>query len=839
MKTVNYDYDSMDGVSNFLAANNLQDNPRLLIQVFTAFSTAEEITALQQDFQKIFSKSTLIGSSSDGNIINAKVPPVGQTTISFTQFESTELKLAFCSSTDDSFTVGKCIGQQIQDTEVKAIISFTDGINTNGEAYLNGLSAVCQNTVISGGMAGDNGLLKETFVFTLTEYTSQGAVAVGLKNPSLIASTRYNFDWQTVGKPMRITRAKDNVVYEIDHQPTSKVYEKYLGKDIAGKLPATGIEFPLVKLEQDTLIGRAVIAKGKSNSLVYAGNLREGDVVQFGIASKDSFIRDTYLTLQTIENQPVESLFVYSCMARRRFLGEQAGCELEPYQETMNVSGFYTYGEFYYSGENKSVHLLNQTLTLLALSENRESRLEFKELPTLRHCRAYENSQADTLSAVSNLAVSVSNDFAALNSMLKHEVEKKTKELVNKSLIDELTDLPNRQTLLNDLRASEDQTLIVININDFSKINGFYGLSAGDELLLKVSLKLEHNLYKLSKLLPQAKLYKLPSDEYAIITQTVDKKALLLAAEELNYTVFSDTYKILDFDILVNATWVFGQTDMSDKCLLQADMAVKEARINKQNFVFLDSSRFIESKARLEIAHKVRSALLSNRLFPVFQPIFDNKTGLIDKYECLARMQDEDGNILSPAQFIDISKMIQMYPVLSEIMIYKSFKAFAGSGLKFSINLSLEDIKSTATQTVLFDAIKHYDIAKQLTIEILENQSLDENSVVYDFIDKVKKLGVTIAIDDFGSGYANYEHLTKLKADIVKIDGSLIQQISKDAVSNSVIDSILVFAQKLNISVVAEFVSSEEIYQHVKLKGIDYSQGFHLSEPVAELPASK
>ncbi len=836
MKTYNVSYSSPEQLASFLNKHQIQDNSQLLIQVFTAQTDIEWIQQLQSVFQQLFSEATLIGASSDGNIIDAEVPELGQTTVSFTQFVTTSLVVAFVDKHDSSFDAGVSIGLDLKADNLKAVISFTDGTNMNGEAYLNGLSSICPSTVISGGMAGDNGQLKQTVVFTLDRISSDGAVAIGLINPKLIAETRYNFDWRAVGQPMMVTRAKENVVYEIDHQPAVKVYEKYLGREVAANLPMTGIEFPLVKLDKGTLIGRAVLSKLDKGALRFAGNLNQGDVVQFAIASKDEFIRDTYLTIKTLDHMPVESIFVYSCMARRRFLGKSAGCELEPYKNIMTVTGFYTYGEFYYSQESCSSYLLNETLTLLALSESDESTFTLDKLSSSRGCRSSGSGISNTLTAVSNLAVAVSNDLATLNGMLEHEVDAKTKELISKSLIDELTQLPNRQTLLNDLRHSDNSILIVINVNDFSRINGFYGLTEGDKFLLQISIKLQQVLKDLAHLFPNAKLYKLPADKFAIITSFNKLKMLPENLKALDHKVFGNSFKILGFDIVVGATWVFSQTDSSDKSLLQAELMVKEARRQQSNFVFTDINQFKESKEKIEMAHIVRDSILAGRVYPVYQPIYSNQTGKIAKYECLARMTDDKGQMLSPYQFIEISKMVQMYPELTHSMIDKSFQAFQGTDLKFSINLGLDDIQNDNTQQFLFSAIEKYQVADQLTIEILENQALTEGSRLFEFIDSIKKLGVSIAIDDFGSGHANYTHLGKLKADIVKIDGSLIQKLGIDPVATSVVDSMLLFAEQLNIEVVAEFVSDADIYEMVKLKKIDYSQGYYLSEPLVELP---
>ena len=117
-------------------------------------------------------------------------------------------------------------------------------------------------------------------------------------------------------------------------------------------------------------------------------------------------------------------------------------------------------------------------------------------------------------------------------------------------------------------------------------------------------------------------------------------------------------------------------------------------------------------------------------------------------------------------------------------------------------------------------------MAAQLTVEILETQKNDNTIVVNEFIENVYRVGASIAIDDFGSGFANFEHMTK-------IDGSLIINIDKNA--RLVVETIIVFARKLGKKIVAEYVHNEAVFNVVKELGIDYAQGYYLGKPEAEV----
>jgi EAL domain-containing protein (putative c-di-GMP-specific phosphodiesterase class I) len=164
-------------------------------------------------------------------------------------------------------------------------------------------------------------------------------------------------------------------------------------------------------------------------------------------------------------------------------------------------------------------------------------------------------------------------------------------------------------------------------------------------------------------------------------------------------------------------------------------------------------------------------------------------------------------------------------------MIDKSFAVFEKNDLEFSINLSIEDVMNSKLFYFIIEKLKNSNAASRLTFEILESESIEDFNKVEKFINEVKRYGVKIAIDDFGSGYSNFSYLIKIKADYIKIDGSLITDIDTDRSASLVVQTIVDFAQKLGMKTVAEYVHSSVVMDKVKELGIDYSQGFYIDEP--------
>jgi EAL domain-containing protein (putative c-di-GMP-specific phosphodiesterase class I) len=220
---------------------------------------------------------------------------------------------------------------------------------------------------------------------------------------------------------------------------------------------------------------------------------------------------------------------------------------------------------------------------------------------------------------------------------------------------------------------------------------------------------------------------------------------------------------------------------------------------------------------------------------PYYQAIVDSKTSEIKKYECLARLMDKNGKMLSPAIFIPVAKKIKVYKVITKTIIDKSFETFENSEFEFGINLSIDDIMSSEIFNFIIEKLKNSKASKRVIFELLESDAVEDFKKVDRFISEIKRYGAKIAIDDFGSGYSNFGYLTRMNADFIKIDGSLVQNIDVDKNALLVVETIVDFAKKLGIKTIAEYVHSSVIMDIVKDLGVDYAQGFYIDEPSISL----
>ena len=153
-----------------------------------------------------------------------------------------------------------------------------------------------------------------------------------------------------------------------------------------------------------------------------------------------------------------------------------------------------------------------------------------------------------------------------------------------------------------------------------------------------------------------------------------------------------------------------------------------------------------------------------------------------------------------------------------------------------SLNVTMKQLMEKDFIDTIKKTLKEYNfIPTNLKLEITETQMMINAQEIIEKLKKINKLGVKIAIDDFGTGYSNFEYLVKLQADFIKIDGSLIKNVHKNAIHKAVVEAIVTFAQACDAKTIAEFVSSKELFDAVCELGIDYSQGYFIGKPEPQI----
>ena len=414
---------------------------------------------------------------------------------------------------------------------------------------------------------------------------------------------------------------------------------------------------------------------------------------------------------------------------------------------------------------------------------------------------------------------------------ISHEIKHKN-ELFQLLYTDNLCKFPNRTKLIEDLQNNilTLEAVCLLNINSFKEVNDFFGHNVGDSILIDVAQLINKKVKKY----PHLKFFKFPSDNYCVISTLDNKAQFIELIKDILDTVEKKTFTFEQYEIDIRITAGISFSNKNNK-LITADIALQSAKKDhKEYLVFFDElDKFQEYENNMFWTKKLKSAFINDNIEVYFQPLVDNKTLKVDKYECLVRLIEDNGKVVAPYFFLDISKKSNQYKKLTRIVLEKSFKRFENLPFEFSVNISYEDIESNDFLDFIKAMIKKYNIANRVVFEILEDESIKNYQCLISFIDEIKALGCKVAIDDFGSGYSNFEHLLKMNIDYLKIDASLIKNIATDETSYKITKTIIEFAKNLNLKTIAEYVENEKIFNIVRDLGADYSQGYFFSEPLA------
>lgn len=416
-------------------------------------------------------------------------------------------------------------------------------------------------------------------------------------------------------------------------------------------------------------------------------------------------------------------------------------------------------------------------------------------------------------------------EYLAIRHDITELIEQR-KNLIAIATKDPLVNIGNRYKLTLDIKKHLVNNIAVIDIDKFSSINDFYGHNIGNDVIIKFSQLIENNITD------EFELYRLHSDKFAILNYTLDNNRFTNFITNLNVTLTESIIntEVEEFSIVTTAG--ISSCD-NETVLLTAEIANKHAKkINKKLLVYSKELN-IEKEFEQNIiwTHKIQKALREDKIILHYQPLFNNETKKIEKYEALVRLIDEDGSIISPYFFLNIAKSSGQYIDITKIVILKSFQKFRNENVQFSINLTVEDILDDELSNYLEEMIEKYNVASKLVIELVESEGIEEFEIVQKFIKKLKFLGCKIAIDDFGTGYSNFEYLVKLDADYIKIDGSMIKNINNDPNMKEIVKTIINFSKKMNYKIIAEFVETKEIQKTVEELNINYSQGYYIGKP--------
>jgi len=397
-----------------------------------------------------------------------------------------------------------------------------------------------------------------------------------------------------------------------------------------------------------------------------------------------------------------------------------------------------------------------------------------------------------------------------------------------------VTNYPNKTALLKEIEMIENtRELFLIKIDNYEMNENFYGT----KIVKNLEIEFIKSLKNYTNMIGQYSIYHISSGKYALLLNeyTMLNKSLVTEfCTTLSEDIKKRKYNYNEYHFDVNATISFanGTTGLYEDANTVLTTAISQRKNFLLSYDVIDSIKD-NLRENLEMLKVIKIALKNDKILPFFQPIFNIKENKTTKYEALIRMFDEQNNLIAPGPyFLDVAKKGKLYSQVTKILFKKVIKKIREENCEISINISSLDIEDQQMSEYLLKLLKdNSDVTSMMTFELLEDKDTQDYAYVNKFIDKAREFGIKIAIDDFGSGYSNFIRIIEFKPDIIKIDGSLIENIAHSESNKKTVEAIKIFAQKIGAKTVAEYVTNEETFEIVKELGIDYAQGFHIGKP--------
>jgi len=410
---------------------------------------------------------------------------------------------------------------------------------------------------------------------------------------------------------------------------------------------------------------------------------------------------------------------------------------------------------------------------------------------------------------------------------------------------DRLTGLPNRRRFEESLRrvgqGSHRDTrgaLLLLGLDDLKAVNDGLGHKAGDEVLLRVAQLLGDQVTE------DKWVARLEGDEFALLLPAADVHQAEVVARTLLQKMREQPILIGGQVVRTTASagiaLVGEHGTTADRLLGCADLAMFEAKAAGGNSVRLyDAASGAQalSEARLRLKQRISDALERDRFVLYVQPIVHLRRRETSEYEVLIRMLDERGELVPPAEFLDIAERFGLINEIDRWVLRHAIRLLGeqrrlGRSAGLAVNLSGHAFDDDDLLPLIRRELIQRDVRPELlTLEVTESAAIADLGRAQKFIASLRSLGCRFALDDFGVGFSSFSHLKHLPVDILKIDGSFIRDLPRDEVDQHLVKAIVDVARCLDRRTTAEFVQDEETVELLRQIGVDYGQGYHLGRP--------
>jgi diguanylate cyclase (GGDEF)-like protein len=407
---------------------------------------------------------------------------------------------------------------------------------------------------------------------------------------------------------------------------------------------------------------------------------------------------------------------------------------------------------------------------------------------------------------------------------------------------DDLTGHFNKSRLRQELeqamsfarRFSISGAFLVIGVDKLALINSAYGYEVGDAVLVTVGQRLDRFL-RASDVVGR-----LSGDRFGIVLTQCPEDAIAAAMDRIIEVMRDKPVEVdgqsVPVTVSIGCVMFPNFTSTAYDVIARSETALNAAKLAGRSCWQVhrpSEQQSIQHRRHMVVAAEVQRAVREDRLVFTYQPIVKADSFEVIKYECLLRLRDEQGKIMSAAEFIPVVEELGMTRFMDRHVLDLAIADLrADPALLLSMNISGLTATDQAWLRALNSAVKATpDVAPRLVVEITETAALHDIEETARFVNAVRDLGCRVAIDDFGAGFTSFRHLKALTVDMVKIDGSFVRDLAVNVDNQLFIRNLMGLAETFGLKTCAEFVENAEDAAFLVKAGVDFLQGYHFGRP--------
>lgn len=827
MKQISQIYTGIDDFTELLYESDIDVLDNCFVRLFTSNKRRNDIESTIQQIKSVLPNCTIVGSTSTKAVVHRCEQYENKSVIIVNSFDNFVPKVKIFSWKDktDKEILEEILSKYTANEELINII-FS---NTSKQIY-SVLDTFIQHTNFSdpvlklvGGVAG--AVLDKSYVFANDTILEDGVLLFCLEDKNFeenykAGTTNYFTHISTAADEIselhEVTKMEGANILEIENVPAIEWFYEFLQveedddltfeefKQVAKNKYFTS--FTIMSNKHNDM-SRCINYDCETDSLsLYTSEMSVGTKFRVCYLSPKKVMRESYLLCGTALLESIQSMFVYSCHSRKSYLTNATKVELKPLQNN-DISGVFFHGEIcFYDGQN---NLYNASSCVVGFAEA-ESKL-LVDTTILKE----EDVQADM-------------QFFDKAIMLQSQMDTNSEDVNNSKFYDAEFGMPNIVKYKHDLNKKLFDKIAMIEITTADSTIAYVGQEKFYETSKDIWKVLEgivtdkHVREYLNFYIVNYKTYIITCSN--AITQDDFTKFVRELHSELGFVTSEKTNisEVARFVVVPNCY------DM----IKVGTSALYANRSSQENFIVckdfeLEIDNLADETFYIEL---IKRAIDNNSVVPHYQGMRNNETDTIDKYEALMRIED-DGKVYYPNSFLEVAKKFKLYNKISKIMITKVLDEFEDRDEAISINVSLYDIESTSFREWIINRLRNYRKPDRVVVEFVETEECNDLNLMKEFIKDVRSCGSKIAIDDFGSGYSTFATIANLSPDFIKIDGSIVSEISTNDVNLKILNTICYLAKSLSINTIAEYVDSAAVQALVKENDVNHSQGFYFSKP--------